>query len=271
MSKHTIGIIGYGIVGRALHHGFAQSAEFKIYDINPLNCVDTFEDTITSSEYIFICVPTPTNYETGKCDTTAVEECLKKATPLAKDTDKIFVIKSTIVPGTTQYLIDNNPDLKIIYNPEFLTERSYKLDFINASRIILGGTEEHCNKVGEFYYERFPMTPICITTPTAAEAVKYLSNCMLAVKVGLCNEFFDICGALNLDYNDIMNMVLMDGRIGKSHIDVPGHDGMRGFAGKCFPKDLKALITKAEELGIDPAIMKSVWMYNLKLRKDDIK
>lgn len=268
--KPIIGLTGFGIVGRAIHHGFSLSAEFRIYDINPLHCENTFEDTIKDSDYIFICTPTPTNMETGKCDYSSVEDTLKNALPLAKGTDKIFVIKSTIVPGTTQYLIDNYPDLHIIYNPEFLTARSYKLDFINSSRIILGGDEILCNKVAELYYKRFPMTPICITSPTAAEAVKYFSNCMLASKVGLCNEFYDICEIMKLDYIDIMAMVLMDGRIGKSHIDVPGHDGKRGFGGRCFPKDLKALITKVEEIGLNPIILKSVWESNYK-RRDDIK
>jgi nucleotide sugar dehydrogenase len=271
MDKITIGIIGFGIVGRALHHGFAQTCNFRIYDINPLSCENTFEETIKESDYIFLCLPTPTNMETGKCDYGFIEEALKRVLPGAIGTEKIIIIKSTVVPGTTQYLIDNYPDLHIIYNPEFLTERSYKLDFINSSRIILGGEEQYCNKIADLYYQRFPMTPICITTPTAAEAVKYFSNCMLATKVGICNEFYDICAILKLDYNDIIAMVLMDGRIGKSHIDVPGHDGKRGFAGKCFPKDLKALITKMEEMGYTPEILKSVWDYNYKLRKEDIK
>lgn len=269
--KPIIGIIGFGYVGRALQHGFAQSAEFRVYDINPKNSENTFEETINDSDYIFICVNTSTNYETGKCDVTQVESTLKNILPLAKGTDKIVIIKSTVVPGITQYLIDNYSELNIICNPEFLTARTSKLDFINASRIILGGREDLTDKVARLYAERFPMTPICLTSPTEAEMVKYMSNCMLASKVALCNEFYDICEAFKLDYNDVMNMVLMDGRIGKSHVDVPGHDGKRGFGGVCFPKDLKALITKVEEIGLDPIILKSVWESNYKLRKDDIK
>jgi UDPglucose 6-dehydrogenase len=273
MKKSIIGIIGFGIVGRALHHGFAQSpVEFRIYDINPLCSENTFEETIKDGEYIFICVPTPTDYETGKCDTSIIEDILKRSKALIEpDSDKIFIIKSTIIPGTTQYLIDNYQELNIIFNPEFLTERSYKLDFINSSRIILGGRSDLINKVAILYNQRFPMTPICLTDPTSAEVIKYFSNCMLACKVGICNEFYDICETLKLDYNDIMNMVLMDGRIGKSHIDVPGHDGKRGFAGKCFPKDLRAMIYKAEQIGLSPMIMKSVWEYNKKIRGEDIK
>lgn len=268
IGKPEIGIIGFGFVGRALHHGFAQNAEFRIYDANPIVSENSFEETVRNSEFIFICVPTPMDLTTGKCDVSIIDKVLNDCVPYASNTDKIFILKSTIIPGTTDGFIAKYPTLNIVFNPEFLTERTYKLDFINASRVILGGKMDLTERVAALYAQRFPMTPICLTDPVTAETVKYFSNCMLATKVALCNEFYDICEKLGISYEDTMNMVLMDGRIGKSHIDVPGHDGDRGFGGKCFPKDMKAMITKAEEIGCDPMILKAAYDYNLKIRKD---
>jgi UDP-glucose 6-dehydrogenase len=242
IGKPEIGLVGFGFVGRALHHGFAQTAIFRIFDANPIVSENTFEETIRNSEFIFICVPTPLSLETGKCDTSIIDKVLNDSVPFASNSDKIIIIKSTVIPGTTDYFIKKYPTLNIICNPEFLTERSYKLDFINASRVILGGSIEFTERVGTLYALRFPMTPICLTDPISAETVKYLSNCMLATKVALCNEFYDICEKLGIDYNDTMNMILMDGRIGKSHIDVPGHDGDRGFGGKCLIAGTKVLV-----------------------------
>ena len=98
--------------------------------------------------------------------------------------------------------------------------------------------------------------------------VKYFANCFFSVKVSFVNEMYQICEKLGLSYNDIMGMVMADGRIGNSHWSVPGHDGSLGFGGKCFPKDLTALIHKAQELGVDPKVMRAAWRKNLEVRGD---
>jgi UDPglucose 6-dehydrogenase len=96
--------------------------------------------------------------------------------------------------------------------------------------------------------------------------VKYACNCFFSVKVALNNEFYDICNALGINYDRVKRMMLGDGRIGNSHMDVPGHDKKRGFGGSCFPKDLNGLICKSEELGINPIMMKAAWEKNLEVR-----
>jgi len=267
--QYNIGIIGFGFVGRAIHHGFAQTTNFRIYDKNPKLSENTLEETVRDSDFIFVSVPTPTNMKTGECDTSilegVIEDIKKYLTP-----KKIVIIKSTIEPGTTKKIKDKAPHLRIVFNPEFLTERTYKLDFINTSRIILGGDYLDCLEVANLYRERFPegSVPIYITDSTTAELVKYMSNCFLASKVMIFNEFYDICEALGVDYNEASGLVLADNRIGRSHTDVPGHDGDRGIGGKCFPKDLNALIKKAKDLGLDPIILKAIWNKNLKIRKN---
>jgi len=273
----TIGIIGFGTVGRAIQHGFQQVTDFRIHDNNPLISENTLDEVVNDSDYIFICVPTPTSVETGKCDISILDSVLNNIRKIGnyshiierKFYEKIYIIKSTITPNTTIDL-QNKYSMRLVFNPEFLTERSYKLDFINTSRIILGGHQKDTSKVKELYEERFPKgsVPIYETDSTTAETVKCLANCFLAIKVLLCNEFYDICKELCLDYNEVINLVLADGRIGRSHTDVPGHDGKRGVGGLCFPKDLCATIKKAEELGINPMIMKAAWKKNLEVRKE---
>jgi nucleotide sugar dehydrogenase len=269
--KPIIGIIGFGMVGQAIHHGFSLTTDFRIYDKDPKLSDNTFREVIEDSDFIFICVPTPMKKKTGGADISIIKEVLDSIlkTNYRKDIrldEKIIIIKSTVPPGTTAKLSWKYPELNIIHNPEFLTARSFRLDFINQSRIILGGNEEDCKKVEELYRMRFLHTPIYITDSTTAEMAKYTANCFFATKISFFNEIYDICQKLDIDYYDVVKMTLADGRIGNSHYDVPGHDGLRGYGGLCFPKDINALIHKAEELGLDPIILKAAWEKNLKVR-----
>ena len=265
--KPTIGICGFGMVGKAVAYGFSLTGDIKIYDINEKISPNTFKE-IMKCDYIFVCVPSPMDLETGKCNTSIVEETVDKASKYIENTESILIIKSTIPPGTTQKYIEKYPKCRIVFNPEFLTARTNLLDFINPARIILGGSQENTKKVSELYRLRFPSTTIFFTDPTSAEMAKYTSNCFLATKVVFFNEIYDICEALNIDYNEVIKMVIADGRIGNSHYDVPGHDGDRGVGGSCFPKDINALIYKSWELGLNAIIMKAVWEKNKRVRKN---
>lgn len=266
--KYTIGIIGFGFVGKAIQHGFAQTTDFRIFDVNPLESVNTFEETVNESDFIFVCVPTPTDFETGEQDISIVDSVVDRCAPFLSGTNKVLVIKTTAIPGTTQRYIDKYPDMRIVFNPEFLTERTFRMDFLNQSRIILGGKAEDTKLVEELYLSRFPSTPIFHTSATGGELVKYFCNCLFATKIAFLNEMYQYCEALGLDYNQIIAMVLADGRIANSHCDVPGHDGQLGFGGKCFPKDLNALIDLGKKIGVDAKLMKAAWEKNLEVRKD---
>jgi UDPglucose 6-dehydrogenase len=95
-----------------------------------------------------------------------------------------------------------------------------------------------------------------------------MANCFFATKVSFMNEMHQICKAIEGDWETAVNGFMSDFRIGNSHIDVPGHDGDFGFGGKCFPKDINAMIKKAEELGVDPTVMKGAWEKNKQVRKN---
>ena len=265
-SLFKIGIIGFGTVGRAVVQGFEFLADIKIYD--KFYPVDGFETVVNESEFIFICVPTPEGKD-GKIDLSAINRAIDKIAKLKSSRGKIVIIKSTVVPGTTSFYQDKYPHLNIVVNPEFLTARTHLLDFINSSRVILGGEKDVCKKLEKLYRARMGHVPIFITTPETAELVKYTSNCFFATKIGFFNEICLLCTKLGVDYGEVKKMVLADGRIGNSHMDVPGHDGKFGWGGACFLKDTKAFYQKAKEMGVDLKILRAAIKSNKAIRNLD--
>ena len=267
MSK--IGIIGNGFVGSAILHGFILHVDdIMIYDKNPKRSTHSMNDLVRESDVIFICVPTPM-FESGECDLSIVESVVGELSQYREIKRKVVVIKSTVVPGTVESLASKYPKMNFVFNPEFLTERKARLDFINTSRIVLGSNKPLASDIVEdIYRQRFPYTPIIKTDFGTAQLIKYMANCFFATKVSFMNEMYQICDAIDGDWKKAMEGFITDGRIGNSHIDVPGHDGDLGFGGKCFPKDLNALIRKAESLGLDPSVMKGAWEKNREVRTD---
>jgi len=264
-----IGIIGNGFVGSAIVHGFVLHTEdILVHDKDTQKSLHTLKELVQETRLIFLCLPTPM-YESGECNLNIIKSCLQEIRELNVDcTDKVFILKSTVVPGTTRELSEQFPEFNFVFNPEFLTERRARLDFINSARIVLGGKDKHVKEVEELYRIRFPHVKIIKTDFETAELIKYMANCFFATKVSFMNEMKQICETLGANWDQAINGFISDGRIGNSHIDVPGHDGQLGFGGKCFPKDINAIIKKAEQLGVDPKVMKAAWEKNLEIRKN---
>ncbi|MAH43855.1 hypothetical protein CL614_09125 [archaeon] len=262
-----MGIIGNGFVGSALLHGFILHVDdILIYDKDPKRSTHSMSDLVNQSGIIFVCVPTPM-FESGECDLSIVEDVVHEISQYAAINKKVIVIKSTVVPGTVETLAEKYPKMNFVFNPEFLTERKARLDFINTSRIVLGSNKPlACDIVEDLYRLRFPYTQVIKTDFGTAQLIKYMANCFFATKVSFMNEMYQICEAIEGDWNSAIEGFITDGRIGNSHIDVPGHDGDLGFGGKCFPKDLNAMIKKAESLGVTPSVMKGAWNKNKEVR-----
>jgi len=180
----------------------------------------------------------------------------------------VVVIKSTVPPGTTEELDKACPYLHVCFNPEFLREATAVEDFKNQSRIIVGGSRPGSTLVKQMYQHAYPDVPVTKTSSTIAELVKYVTNCFLATKVSFANEIFQICEALEVDYDKVVEYATKDRRLGTSHWSVPGPDGHYGFGLTCFPKDLNALIHKAKTLEVDATVMKAVWQKNLEVRPE---
>lgn len=269
----NIGIIGNGFVGSAIAAGFGLHHNIMIYDVSPERSMNTLDDVV-SADFIFVCVPTPMSLKRdNEIDLSIVDDVFGRISQHENlNKDAVCILKSTVTPGTTLNLSKKYNNLNIIFNPEFLTERSARLDFINASRIVLGGRAEACLRVSDLYATRFPHTKIITTDSRTAEFTKYLCNAFFATKVGFMNEMRQLSDKLGLDWNSALDGFISDGRVGNSHLDVPGHDGSPGFGGKCFPKDINALIEFYKKNEIDPKIISAVWKKNLEVRdKQDWK
>ena len=269
--KYNFGIIGYGFLGSAITHGFGLHADIKIYDKH--KDYDTLKEVIDHSDYIWICLPTPMKLETGEIDLSIIEENLKKIHNVVEKGDrKVIIIKSTVIPGTTEMFAKKYPRLEFVMNPEFLTARNNKLDFICASRIIIGMDDPWMDgsagiRLKEVYEYRFGNSvPIYCCGTKEAELTKYAANCFFTVKISYFNFIYSLCESMGLDFEQVRDMVLADGRIGRSHANVPGWDGQRGYSGSCFPKDINALIELSKQLQVDPKLLKASWSQNLEDR-----
>ena len=266
-----IGIIGKGFVGSAVLNGFSIDENFKsgikIYDKNPDLSSHTLAETLNSSDVIFLSIPTPSNID-GSISLKNINNCLQEINEV-NEKDNIILLRSTMVPGSTQYFSEKFPKLNFVFNPEFLTEKNANYDFVNQSRIILGGKKELTSKVAQLYNLRFDNSiPIIETNFETAEMIKYMNNCFLATKVSFMNEMKMLADKSNVDWKVAVNGFALDKRVGSSHLDVPGHDGKLGFGGSCFPKDIQALIHYAKSLDVNVDTLIGVWKTNLKVRPE---
>lgn len=259
---HKIGVVGIGMVGKPivdyfLEKGYQRRENLFCFD---KNLEKGYSDDVSRADVIFVCVPTPSNSD-GSCDTTIVESVIKEFSN-EKNKDKVFVIKSTIEPGTTRKLQEKY-NCNILFNPEFLTEVRAKEDFLNPDRQIVAHTIETANFAEEIL-KLLPKAKFASPNPysnphpvkinsSEAEIGKYGANVFGAMKVSFGNILADFCSALEkdfakrgiktkVDYNNAKQVIANDQRIGSTWLDVY-YANYRGFAGYCFPKDLNAFIT----------------------------
>ncbi len=291
-----IAIIGCGYVGTVTGAGFAELGhdvilvdvdEAKVIMLNSarspifepglkeiiiknkerLHATLDFRAAIECSDISFICVGTPSDEDASidlryvKSAAENIGEALKKTTNF-----HLVVVKSTVVPGTTEEVVketieritnkDAFTDFGVAMNPEFLREGNAIGDFLKPDRIVLGAEDERSKAILTELYNAFEC-PKLITDIKTAEMIKYVSNSFLATKISFANEVGNMCKRLGIDTNEVFKGVGLDHRINKSFFSA----GI-GFGGSCFPKDVMALIAKAEALGVSPKILKAVVSMN---------
>lgn len=267
--KQKIGIVGNGFVGSAVRYGFSPNvgcdAEVKVYDKDPNKSTDKLSDVI-KSDIIFLSVPTPSNLD-GSMNIEIVDRALTDIDE--HGTNAVILLRSTVVPGTTRKLQDKYPNLRLVFNPEFLTERSANFDFINQDRVILGGDINDVEVAEDLFKSRFGSTlSILKTNYETAELIKYMTNTFFATKISFLNDMKLIADKSGVIWEDAVDGFIRDGRVGHSHLNVPGHDGKYGFGGSCFPKDIQALINFGKELGVEMSVLEGAWKTNLKVRPE---
>lgn len=247
-SKITIGFIGQGWIGK----NYADSFEDRGYTVirYSLDKAHASNKTkIKTCDIVFIAVPTPTT-ATG-FDDSMVRKVIKLV-----GVGKIAVIKSTIVPGTTEKIQQENPKVYVMHSPEFLLERTARYDADHPTRNIIGlpvMSKEYEDKAKQVL-SVLPHSPFHkITDAKSAELIKYISNCFFVSKVVFFNIAYDMAEKLGLNFEDIQSGVVSDPRIGESHSNVShasGHTDKagRGAGGHCFIKDFEAYLSVYKEI-----------------------
>jgi UDPglucose 6-dehydrogenase len=242
-----LGIVGHGFVGTAVDHGFTRDIQKFIVDPKH-NSTNTIEDLIKfKPDATFVAVPTP-QLETGECNTEILEGVMQQ---LNTSKGLLVIVKSTVPAYKLQKIQEECINIRIVYNPEFLTEKNYIDDFVNPAMHVFGGMNKDTDAVEKLYLEHSDCAecPVYKTDLITASMVKYCINSFLATKVTFMNEMYDgLKAARGADWNTFTKIIANDPRIGNSHMKVPGNDGQRGYAGSCFPKDTAALAWFAREI-----------------------
>jgi UDPglucose 6-dehydrogenase len=259
----TIGVIGCGVVGSAVADGFeARGAKVRRYDKFKQGINDV--SVIMTTDVVFVCVPTATN-EDGSQDLEALEEVFALLRGFSYQ--GVIVVKSTVLPGTTERFAKKWRMGCVVHNPEFLTAAKPFEDFINQPAIILGSTNPEAAMVAVDLYHACGFKNVKVAhTPTETEMAKYFHNLFLSAKVSFCNEVYEVCQYLDINYNVIREMAVLMGGIGQGHTKVPGHDGP-GFSGMCFPKDTKAFLTYAKNQDLKMDVLEATVEGNNRRRK----
>jgi len=255
-----VAVIGMGVVGQGMMKIFPDAA---MYD-QPKDIGS--RDEVNTCDLAIICVPTNA-LPSGQCDTHIVEDVVSwLKTPL-------ILIKSTVEPGTTHRLIEKY-DRRIVFSPEYLGESKYHTPSqypdpktpLSHGFLILGGHQKDCERIADIFVPRVgPATRIRIMDSIDAEIVKYAENSFFATKVIFANELREICDAFGASWHSVREGWLDDSRVGPMHTAV--FKGEEGYDGKCYPKDVNAIVYATKKAGFDPLVLGAVIKANERYSK----
>jgi len=278
-----ISVIGSGVIGGVTGRVFSELGHDVIFhDVSDSKLLelknDGFRTTLDITEAIsqtdvsFVCINTPTNSD-GEQDLSRLLSSVSKLVTALDAINKyhLVVIRCTILPGTMRSkvigLFDKHSskkrgkDYDVCYNPEFLRQLYALEDMKNPDRIIIG--EDVKNSALPLIELYKPLTDkIIVTTFEAAEMIKYVSNCFLALKISFFNEIAMICKKLNIDHNVVSNGTSLDKRIGTY-----GIKASKPFGGTCLPKDTEAFMKLVKKLEINPDLIKTTVEINNMVKK----
>jgi len=252
--KKKIGIIGVGYVGGAL-----ASVIPKIILYDKYKKIGSPE-IVNKTDIIFICVPTPWTKKIG-FDLSAIKDVFS----IIKGR-KIIVIKSTVLPGTTDKMQKKYPQHKILFNPEFLRQATAEKDMRNPFEQIIGYTKKSKSVAKEILKILPKASAEFIVPAKEAEMAKYFSNVFLSTKVVFANQIYDLCQKLGINYDLVKEMAKVNPRFSFSHFDI-WTNGYRGYSGACLPKDTRSLIQLGDKVGVDLKLLKLVEKTNNDLLK----
>ena len=271
-----VAIVGEGYVGKAMKDFFADHFELVIIDIKykevaangavtankpsdggPAQTFSHKYEDANGCDLVVISLPTPRSDEDGSCDTSLVEEALQTIDA------PLFLIKSTIEPGTTDRLKEATGK-NIVFSPEFCGESKYWTEFKFHQDVketpwfVFGGDEKDTKSCVEFFIRVVGPTKVYHQTDAlTAELTKYIENTFFALKVTFCYEINELCERMGVDYYKMREAWLLDPRLSPMHTAV-FEDSDKPFGGKCFPKDVSAIASYADKLGYDAKLIKEI-------------
>lgn len=272
-----IGIIGLGFVGGSMDKSFRKkigemglnNIEIIKYDKYKDGGIGTFEECL-NTDILFLALPTPYHHKTKSYD----HQPIKDTCYLLEQNNYsgTIVIKSTIEPTITDMLSDMYKTLHFIHNPEFLTARTAYEDFHNQDHIVLGQgkncPDHKVEIVKKVYQLLYPTAKISICKSIESESMKIFCNTFYAVKLQYFNELYLLCKKLNVDYDNVVQLMLKNNWINPMHTTVPGPDGQLSYGGLCFPKDTNALMQFMKKNNVPCAVLESTIEERNKFRKD---
>lgn len=236
------------------------------------HCITDPREAVIDSGISFIAVGTPSRAD-GSIDLQYIESVSEAIGEALKEKRgfHLIVVKSTVVPGTTQNTVKPRLeshsekrcglDFGLCTNPEFLQEGNALQGTLNPDRIVIGEHDEKSGNTLEELYQRFhgkEMPPILRTNLTNAEMIKYANNAFLATKISFINMIANICEKTDeADVTVVANGIGLDHRISHHFLEA----GL-GYGGSCFPKDVKALIAYSKEIKYEPRLLESVEQVN---------
>ena len=251
-----VGIVGYGYVGKGMHKIFQDAV---IYD-ELLNMGSREE--INKCDLAIICAPTPmkeTDEKFKPCDTSIVEGVMDWIN------SKHILIKSTIPPQTTDKIVERTGK-NVCFSPEYMGEGGYQITpwkYMSPTNpethdfVIIGGDKKVREEIANIFTESLgPEKTYYLCDALEAEVIKYTENAFIGLKVSFFNQIYELCQALGISFHAVREGWALDNRVDKMHTSV--FVNKRKISGKCLPKDINALIAKADELGVNLSILKSI-------------
>lgn len=265
MTSIKIGIMGNGFVGKATSLFMNDLNNVLVYDIYPERCLPlgTTLDEVVQSDILFVCVPTPIDCQ-NKTHIVWVEKCVDSIRQNENYKQGHIVIRSTVPVGTSERL-------GCCMMPEFLTEKNWAYDFKVTNPWIFGipttysqSQKDNIQNIIQSILDnalngqQIDSSNINFTSSSEAEMIKYGRNNYLAMKIAFFNEIYDFSQSQQLNYELVRQCITADPRIGISHSNVPGYDGLRGFGGTCLPKDSISLVKQMKNVNMQSYIIDAV-------------
>jgi len=279
--NYRVGIVGYGVVGKGIHRLLKEDV-VAIYDPHVTVSFDVGvrKEDFKDLDMVVICVMTK-ELPGGFCDVSIVRSSIDWV--FEQSPEAVILIKSAVVPGEIFNIqkdyFDRGDFLRLVVSPEYLGESKYFTPYWKypdpknmESHLwqIFGGEKEDTTLCVDIFKRRMSVDTVQLQTDIMTAALcKYMENSFFAMKVTFCNEWYDIANAYNVDYNELRECWLADTRINRNHTLVFPKD--RGYGGKCFPKDVKAIIADAKLRGVDAQLMRAVDKVNERIRNEQVE